>query len=423
MTEIARRARSIHAQIGGIVVVSLLAGAVSGFATLLLLSRGSGRSDVAAESAEGLRTANLAVVMQQARAGTIELTASGGDVQAAACGAVPGTLLELVSAELIEAGDPQMQSAARVALPFGEYAALLLTTRSEHHSRLAMLAAGASTLIVMTTLLLVYVRRRLSRPLLHLISTLESPPQRAAALAGRGESRELRALTAAARRLHERTRLLRDEHVRLLAAISHDLRSPLARLRLRAERTDSNIRDGMLREIQRMGHMLDGTLEHLRQGDGGEPMQAVDLATLLTTVCAEFVDAGQDVSYEGPLRLPCVCQPQAVARAITNLLDNALRYGTCAVVNLHPSNAEAQIEVADDGPGISPAWHDKVFEPFFRLEGAAGGHGGGFGLGLSLVRAVVFRHGGSIELRERVPHGLIVRIVLPTGCVPQRGRM
>jgi signal transduction histidine kinase len=202
----------------------------------------------------------------------------------------------------------------------------------------------------------------------------------------------------------------------MLAAISHDLRTPLTRLRLRAERIDDpELRDGILYEVVRISSMLDETLEYLRPGTREERMAPVDLPSLLQTICTEFGDVGHGVTYAGPPRLAWVCRANALTRAVSNVVDNGVQHGSAVRVGLRVGEGGmAEIEVADDGPGIPAPLREKVFDPFFKGDHSRpAATGRGFGLGLSIARDVVRGHGGRIELLDRMPHGLVVRLSLP----------
>jgi nitrogen-specific signal transduction histidine kinase len=194
--------------------------------------------------------------------------------------------------------------------------------------------------------------------------------------------------------------------------MSHDLRAPLTRLRLRAERVDPDLREGMLREIDRMGRLIDLTLQALKHETGMEPMENVNIATLIETVCDEFADVGHRVSYTGPTRLTAVCAPDSLSRALANIIDNATKHAEEVTVELRLRNeSQLEIVIADNGPGMSASTQVKAFEPFER--GHANVHAEGFGLGLSIARDIVQVHGGDIQLHNREPHGLLVQVSLP----------
>ncbi len=226
--------------------------------------------------------------------------------------------------------------------------------------------------------------------------------------------REIAQVAEALNDMRKRVRTLVNERTQMLAAISHDLRTPLTRLRLRTERlSDANLSESMLRDIATINDMLGETLAYLREGGRSEPVQLVDLPSMLQTICAEFTDVGFDVSYEGPDRLVFVCRPDALTRAVTNIVDNATKHGTAATVALRVAeDMKVRIEISDDGPGIPEPLRRKVFEPFFKGDSARSSSGRGFGLGLSIARDIVRRHDGEIDLLDNVPSGLKVRLTM-----------
>jgi signal transduction histidine kinase len=209
-------------------------------------------------------------------------------------------------------------------------------------------------------------------------------------------------------------RMLTDRTL-MLGAISHDLRTPLTRLRLRIEtgRVEDE-RPKMLTDIETMESMLTSTLSFVRGVDDAEPQEAVDLDLAVQTVCDLISDVGGNVTYEGLSRCRYLCKPQAMMRALTNVIANAAKYGHQARVTLRREPASGfVIEVEDDGPGIPNDEKAKVFEPFYRTAAARDHDSTGMGLGLSIARSIILSHGGSIELRDAAPHGLVVRMALP----------
>lgn len=274
------------------------------------------------------------------------------------------------------------------------------------------------TMIVFVLILSIYAVRWIIAPLSALGAAAESfgrSPDDDRLVHRRGP-REIGQVAGALNDMRTRIRALIDDRTRMLAAISHDLRTPLTRLRLRAERIrDPELRDGILHEVVRISGMLDETLEYLRPGTREEPTSPVDLSSLLQTICTEFGDVGHDVTYAGPSRLAWVCRPKALARAVTNVVDNAVQHGSAVRVDLRASDGGmVEIEVADDGPGIPAPLREKVFDPFFKGDHSRpAATGRGFGLGLSIARDVVRGHGGCIELLDRLPRGLLVRMSLP----------
>ncbi|HVZ51012.1 MAG TPA: ATP-binding protein [Pseudolabrys sp.] len=272
--------------------------------------------------------------------------------------------------------------------------------------------------IVSVTLLALWATRALRTPLSGFAKAAESfsLDGRDAALPERGPE-EVRAVARAFNRMRERIRKLVDDRTRLLAAMGHDLRTPITRLRLRSEFiADAELRAQMLRDLDQMKAMTDDVLSFLRDGEKHEAATSVDVASLLQTVCDGFADMGHNVVYEGPAHLAVRARPDDLQRAIANLADNAVRHGQRVGMRLTATEIQAVIEVADDGPGIPDERKAAMLEAFVRGEDARtmDDHAG-FGLGLSIARAVAEAHGGALTLGDRVPHGLIARIVLPRG--------
>ena len=231
--------------------------------------------------------------------------------------------------------------------------------------------------------------------------------------------REIAQVVAVLNDTAKRIRSLMEERTRMLAAISHDLRTPLTRMRLRAERIgEVKTRDGMLDDIAIISDMLNGTLAYLRDGGRAEPGRLVDLSSLLQTICARFSDVGHSVTYDGPGQFAFACRAQALTRAVTNIVENGVKNGSTVAVALRVLGDDAvQIEVEDDGPGIPVELQDKVFDPFFKEDSARpSSRLGGFGLGLSIARDVIRNHGGEIVLSNRIPNGLSVRMDLKPAC-------
>jgi signal transduction histidine kinase len=271
--------------------------------------------------------------------------------------------------------------------------------------------------LIFVLLLSIYAVRWIIAPLAAVAEAALSfgrSPRDDHAISRRGP-REITQVADALNEMRKRIRALLEDRTRMLAAISHDLRTPLTRLRLRVERVDEqNLRDGMLGDLVKVGRMLDETLDYLREDGKSEAMSRVDLPSLLRTICWDFADMGDPVSYEGPARLACTVRPRALTRARTNIVENGVKHGTAVTVTLKGTGRDGiAITIADDGPGIPAALHDKVFEPFFKADSARTQNDGGFGLGLSIAQDIVKRHGGDISLLAREPAGLAVRILIP----------
>jgi signal transduction histidine kinase len=239
---------------------------------------------------------------------------------------------------------------------------------------------------------------------------MDAPP-----LADAGPT-EVRRAALAFNEMQQRLRAFVRDRTQMLAAMSHDLRTPLTRLRLRAELIeDEDEQRKTIADLDEMRSMIEGTLAFARDEAAAEKTVMLDLAVLLQTVCEAAVDAGDDATYAGPAHAACVGRPTALRRAFANLVDNAVKYGGRARVGLAVGKGELVVTVDDDGPGIPEAERERVFEPFRRLEGSRNRESGGSGLGLALVRAAIGAHGGSVDLANRPEGGLRARVVLPGG--------
>jgi signal transduction histidine kinase len=196
--------------------------------------------------------------------------------------------------------------------------------------------------------------------------------------------------------------------------MSHDLRAPLARLRLRAEFVDDEEQQRrMFTDLDAMNAMIDGTLAFARDNAKQEPRRLVDLSSLVEDICEDAADAGGQVVYSGPRTLDVLCRPGMMRRAIANLIENAMKYGGHARVNLERAPDQIAITVEDDGPGIPIEEQEKVFAPFYRGTPARDPDKGGVGLGLSVARTIAREHGGDITIKNRPQGGLSARIELP----------
>ncbi|MGG7649794.1 HAMP domain-containing sensor histidine kinase [Pseudomonas sp. ES4] len=211
------------------------------------------------------------------------------------------------------------------------------------------------------------------------------------------------------------------DRTQMLAAISHDLRAPLTRMRLRGEFIeDSEQQQRLFRDVDEMQAMINSALEFFRDDARLEPATQFDLAELLQTLLDDYRDQGVDITFSGPLRWVYFGRPLGLKRVMTNLLDNAIKYGSEPAIELSPGAGEVRIKVLDRGPGIAEASLEQVFVPFFRLEGSRNKSTGGVGLGLSAARAIVLEHGGELTLRNRSKGGLEALVVLPVHPTPRQ---
>jgi signal transduction histidine kinase len=280
---------------------------------------------------------------------------------------------------------------------------------------LAVQAAGSTLLIYLLILAaMVWIALRLARPLRDLTAAAEGfgGPGAAPRVEPRGPDDVRRAILAF-NAMSARVSAMFDEKDRMLGAIGHDLRTPLASLRIRAESVEPEAeRARMIATIEEMTAMLDDTLALARSGRAAENLRPVDISALADTVVEEFRALGHDVSFEEGKRQTAAVQPNLLRRAVRNLVDNAVKYGGSAEVAVRATARGIAVEVADRGPGIPDAELGSVQEPFVRLETSRNRETGGSGLGLALARGAAQAHGGTLELENRPGGGLLARILL-----------
>ena len=225
---------------------------------------------------------------------------------------------------------------------------------------------------------------------------------------------EVRAAAAAFNNMQARLRDYIYERTRILTAVSHDLRTPITRLRLRAELlTDEELKAKLVRDLQEMENMTNATLSFLRGFEDREALQSVDLMALLESLETDSRDMGYDVSLHGHIDRPVLLRPRALRRLLDNLVTNAVRYGRKAMIGAEDLGDTLVIRVRDAGPGIPPGELEKVFEPYYRLDTARSQESGGTGLGLSIARNIAELHGGKLVLQNHPAGGLEAVLTLP----------
>jgi signal transduction histidine kinase len=271
---------------------------------------------------------------------------------------------------------------------------------------------GASVAAVIIAV--VFAVRWITRPLTALAA--------AADRAGRGESvepllvkgpyevaRTVKAFNVMQLRL---SRFVSDR-LMMLAAISHDLRTPMTAARLRAEMIDdAEVRDAIVRSLTEMQYITETTLSFARDETVSEEPRAIDLASLVEAVADDLASTGQDIVIAGRDHVPYRCRPALLRRALTNLISNAVKYGKRARITLCPTDDHARITIDDEGPGLPPDQLERVFEPFVRIDRSRSCETGGIGLGLSIARTIIRAHGGDVTLKN-LPGGLRAEVVLP----------
>jgi len=271
------------------------------------------------------------------------------------------------------------------------------------------------TLLVLILVIVLYVAaRNITRPLSELAHAADSigRDMHPAQLQERG-ARELRDAARAFNTMQDRLRRYLDSRTRVLAAMSHDLKTPLTRLRLQVEALDNLPMQARIgRELDEMEAMVREALSLFRGIEDGEPAAPIDLGALLGQVREEFTGMGQQVTVTGRSEQPLTAKPQALKRCLTNLVANATKFGARADLLLE-DGAVVAIRVRDAGPGIPAQELERVFEPFYRLESSRNRDSGGTGLGLSIARDIAQAHGGSLTLRNLPGGGLEAVLLLP----------
>ena len=291
-------------------------------------------------------------------------------------------------------------SVTKLARPQASVLGVVLST-----SLMALGVLAASTLILMSV----------TRPLRACAEAAESlyrgAEPRAIKVAG---PREVRHLAMAFNRMQDRVKRLVDDRTLTLAAISHDLKSPLARLSLRSEGiSDANVRHHMGADIAEMLAMIDSTLDFLKGDFAPSEVRSLNLAAVLESICNDWQDAGKTVELTSDGDTVIRGRPLALKRAFSNLVDNAVKYGSRATVAATGGRETINIIITDDGPGILQAHREAVFAPFFRGEMHRDPEVGGAGLGLTVARTVIRAHGGDVILANGDKGGLQVSVIIP----------
>jgi signal transduction histidine kinase len=263
----------------------------------------------------------------------------------------------------------------------------------------------------------IWIARRLARPLRDLTAAAEAFGGRIAPqpVEPRGPS-DIRRAIEAFNAMNRRTVALLDEKDRMLGAIGHDLRTPLASIRIRAEGMEpEEERERLVATVEEMHSNLEDILVLARTGRAREQARSVDLAALADALVEEYRDREAPVELAPAARTVLQVQPNLLRRALRNLIDNALAYGGGATVRVEDGAGEVRLVVEDEGPGIPEDRLGEVLEPFRRLEGSRSRESGGAGLGLAIAQAVALAHGGRLILANRPERGLSAAIVLPKG--------
>lgn len=257
-------------------------------------------------------------------------------------------------------------------------------------------------------LLAYIVARMVTQPLQQLAKAanelgrnIERPP-----LAERGTT-EVRHAAAAFNAMQAQIRRYVQERTQMLAAITHDLQTPLTRIRLRLEKVqDRELQTRLVEDLLAVQGMIRDGLDLARSLNSGEPMQHTDFDSILDSVCADAMEAGQDVTLSGATGASITAQPSALRRCLVNLIDNATNYGGHAHVTVSRDQEKLTVRIRDGGAGIPENLLEAVFNPFFRLESSRSRDTGGTGIGLAIARNIAEKHGGRVFLRNHPDGGL-----------------
>jgi signal transduction histidine kinase len=299
---------------------------------------------------------------------------------------------------------------ASVSLPLG----IALWIAPDDH-RVSLL--GALFLLLPPVAIGVYVAARgLTRTLVQLTNEAESLGRRVDCETHEpGGPRELRVLSIAFDMAQSRLQSFVANRSRALASVSHDLKAPLTRMRLRIATLDDDVaRERLERDVDELSAMVQSTIAMLRDLEHAESVESIDVNALLARLQSEYAEMGRSVAVLGRARRPYLGRTQSLRRCLTNLIDNAVKFGESASVTLEDGQA-LRVKVADRGPGIEPEEIEKVFEPFYRARAALARGIDGTGLGLGIARDIALGHGGELKLRNREARGLEAEVVLPRG--------
>jgi len=226
-------------------------------------------------------------------------------------------------------------------------------------------------------------------------------------------SSEITKAAAAFNEMQDRLRRYVDDRTSMVAAIAHDLRTPLTRLRFRVEAAPEEAQAKMTADIDQMEAMIAATLTFVRDAQSDPQRTRLELSSLLESVVDDMAETGADVTVENAEKVVIDADSLALRRLLTNLIENALKYGARARCTLSVHDRLAEIDIEDDGPGVPAPELNRVFDPFYRREPSRNRQTGGIGLGLSVARSIARAHGGDVALQNRPQGGLRAKVTLP----------
>ncbi|WP_448140273.1 sensor histidine kinase [Sphingopyxis fribergensis] len=322
----------------------------------------------------------------------------------------------VLRSETLASDESSVLGELRISVQLGGGGWLTVTQRNltaswRHYARIAFGIVGNLLIVILFS---VWIARSIVVPLTRLSAAIESLGRnREPALLAEMRLPEYAAIADSFNTMQLRLKRFIDERMGMLAAISHDLRTPLTRLRLMAEYVDNaEQREQLLLNVGEMETMVGDALAFMRAEARSEKVEVVDLAVLLISLTDEYSDFGNRVSYSGPEHADLPCRPVALKRAFSNLIANGCKYGGAVEVRLIVTADAFAVDVHDEGEGIPPEFEERAFQPFERLETSRSRETGGSGLGLAITRDIVSSHAGEIGFR-RPATGFIVHVRLP----------
>lgn len=309
---------------------------------------------------------------------------------------------------------PQQSILGTLAMADGSYlnfsahqAAPVLTGNHAALISTSLIAAGVGVLAVL-------LMRQLTRPLQGLAAAVDRIGRGSVVPVTEDGPDEIQQLARGFNEMQRRIAQLITDRTHALAAVSHDLRTPITRLRLRAGFVaDAETQQAIDADLDEMEAMIEATLHFLKDGIDVEQPKRIDLAAMLATLVDDATDAGFTAEYDGPRHLPILLRPLSIKRALSNLIGNATTYAGSVRVVVAEAVEGIRIEVHDEGPGIPEEALERVFEPFERLDDSRNRSSGGAGLGLSIAKRAIEREGGTITLANLPKGGLVATVVLP----------
>lgn len=315
---------------------------------------------------------------------------------------------------------PQMMSAREILLsaklPDGRWMTSLTIAPEVTRGDVFLLAASTFVIFICVLAAALWVAQRLSQPLKDLaaaagrVGGTNEPEQVVSARAPGDVQKTIEAFNAMSRRVSQ---LLREKDV-MLGALGHDLRTPLASLRIRIESMEPEAeRQKAVRTIEEASELLEDILELSRQGNSREPERAMDVSMIVEDMVEDYSETGAPVNMGETQRAVAVCRPVLLRRALRNLIDNAVSYGDKAIVSVELAGGRVKVHIDDEGPGMSAEALASATDPFYRGEASRNRETGGAGLGLTLTEAIVRAHGGVLVLKNREGKGLRATLDLP----------